>query len=146
MEHGGTWELEVSTPFGKYPATLVLAPEPGGGFGGRIDSRLGPAKLSDITATSDGLAGTVALDIKGHTYTAQVTAAIEDGRIDGQISARDRAIIAPAKHPARKASMTRPRPARRHSHASRRRTRADGLRHLPGECHLHRRERSFAIL
>jgi hypothetical protein len=97
MEHGGTWELEVSTPFGKYPATLVLAQEPGGGFGGRIDSRLGPAILSDITATSDGLAGTVALDIKGHTYTAQVTAAIEDGRIDGQIRVNNIPFAPPAR-------------------------------------------------
>ena len=68
MEHGGTWELEVSTPFGKYPATLVLAPEPGGGFGGRIDSRLGPAKLSDITATSDQTKRTISSNFVAKTF------------------------------------------------------------------------------
>ena len=94
---GGTWDLEVSTPFGKYPATLVLETLPGGGYRGHIDSRLGSAALSDILQTPDGLTGTVALDLKGNTYTAQVTAKVVDDRIDGQFKVNNIPFAPPAR-------------------------------------------------
>lgn len=85
MELVGTWDLEVSTPFGTHPATLLIEGDPGGGYRGRIDSRLGTATLEEVSETADGLEGTVSLELKGSTYTARVTAAVADERIDGQI-------------------------------------------------------------
>jgi hypothetical protein len=81
----GTWNLEVSTPFGKHPATLHVGREGDGTLRGRIDSRLGSAHLSDISTTDDGFDATVALDIKGQTYYAKVSGTLEDGRIEGTI-------------------------------------------------------------
>jgi hypothetical protein len=81
----GTWNLEVSTPFGKHPATLNVSRERDGSLSGRIDSRLGSALLSDINATGDAFDATVSLDIKGQTYYAKVSGTVEDGRIEGTI-------------------------------------------------------------
>jgi hypothetical protein len=86
LELAGTWNLEVSTPFGTHPATLVLEREPDGNFGGHIDSRLGSAALTGISSTPEGgFDAVVTLKLQGRDYKARVNAAVEDGRIDGTI-------------------------------------------------------------
>ena len=80
----GRWEIEVSTPFGTHPATLTVE-RAGDGFGGRIDSRLGAAPLSDVTPTDDGFEATVALELQGRTYDARVSASLDGERIEGRI-------------------------------------------------------------
>lgn len=82
----GTWELEVSTPFGKQPATLVL--ERGGGVGdlnGRIDSRLGSVPLSNLSVSADGFDAIASMEFQGRAYDARVTGRVEGDRLDGTI-------------------------------------------------------------
>ena len=81
----GTWEIEVSTPFGKHPATLTVERDGARGFTGRIDSRLGAAPLSDINPTGEGFEATVSLELQGRTYNARVSAALDGESIDGRI-------------------------------------------------------------
>lgn len=83
----GAWSLEVSTPFGSYPAKLHIerADDDGGDLKGRIDSRLGIAPLSDINPTEEGFEATVSLEIRGSMYEARVNATIADERIEGAI-------------------------------------------------------------
>ena len=93
MDITGTWALEVSTPLGKQPATLVIEPLAGGGVDGRIDSRLGAAPLSDILPTPDGFDALVSVDIQGKTYEARVNATVSGDQIEGRI--RVKSIPAP---------------------------------------------------
>jgi hypothetical protein len=93
MNVTGTWALEVSTPIGKYPATLVVEPLEKGGLTGRIDSRLGTAPLSDILSTPDGFDAVVSLDVQGKTYEARVNATVSGDQIEGRI--RVKSIPAP---------------------------------------------------
>ena len=86
MELAGTWNLEVSTLFGKHPATLVLEREAGGQIGGHIDSRLGNATLAGVSANdAGGFDAVVTLELQGRAYEARVNATVEDGRMDGTI-------------------------------------------------------------
>jgi hypothetical protein len=86
LELTGTWHLEVSTPFGKHPATLVLEREADGRFGGHIDSRLGSATLGGVSANATGgFDAVVTLELQGRSYEARVNATVEDGRMDGTI-------------------------------------------------------------
>lgn len=103
MELDGTWDLEVSTPFGTYPAKMFVEAGGAGGRGGRIESRLGTALLSDVAQTPDGLEGVVALELKGHTYTARVTARVEGARIEGQIRVNNIPFAPPARFTGTKA-------------------------------------------
>lgn len=88
MRLNGTWNLEVSTPFGKHPATLVIESAPGGNFTGRLDSRLGKSPLDDINQTPDGFDATVSVELQGRSYGAQVSASVEDDKMEGQIRVR----------------------------------------------------------
>ena len=81
----GRWNLEVATPFGKHPATLVIERERGGSLSGHIASRLGNARLSDINPTGDGFNAVVSLELQGRTYDAKVSASIENERMEGSI-------------------------------------------------------------
>lgn len=85
MNIDGTWNLEVSTPFGKHPATLVVERERGDGYTGRIDSRLGKAPLRDIRASGEGFEAVVSLELQGRTYEARVSANVSGDQIDGRI-------------------------------------------------------------
>jgi len=86
LELAGTWNLEISTPFGKHPATLVLEREADGNFGGHIDSRLGCATLGGVSANpTGGFDAVITLELQGRTYEARVNATVEDSRIDGTI-------------------------------------------------------------
>lgn len=86
MELAGTWNLEVSTPFGKHPATLILEREADGNFGGHIDSRLGTATLGGVSANAaGGFDAIVTLELQGRAYEARVNATVEGGRMDGTI-------------------------------------------------------------
>ena len=85
MSLDGTWNLEVSTPFGKHPATLIVEREPDGSLGGHIDSRLGSANLSNVQTTAEGFDAVVSLEIQGRTYDAKVNGTVDDGRMEGTI-------------------------------------------------------------
>ena len=67
----GTWNLEVATPFGKHPATLVFEGT-GGALSAHIDSRLGVAPLEGLTVTHDGFDARVQMDFQGKPYEAAI--------------------------------------------------------------------------
>ena len=66
MEWIGTWNLEVATPFGKHPATLVFARNDGS-LTGSIDSRLGLAALNDISTNGDSFSATISIELQGRS-------------------------------------------------------------------------------
>ncbi|MGH9903246.1 MAG: hypothetical protein ACRD68_15675 [Pyrinomonadaceae bacterium] len=88
----GTWNLEVATPFGKYPATLRFE-RAGGELSGHINSQLGSTPLTEITTTDGGFDAKVSLDFKGQTYDARIAGRVEGDQLDGTI--KPSLIIAP---------------------------------------------------
>ncbi|HYN85086.1 MAG TPA: hypothetical protein VER32_07540 [Pyrinomonadaceae bacterium] len=81
----GIWNLEVATPFGKHPATLVIERN-GGSLGGRIDSRLGSIPLEDASASGeDEFEAGVSYEVRGQTYRARISGRSEGDRIEGKI-------------------------------------------------------------
>ena len=83
----GNWDLQVATPFGTHPATLVFEAT-GGALNGRINSRLGDAPLENLTVTHDSFEATVALDFQGRGYEANIQGRIEEDKIDGTIKVK----------------------------------------------------------
>ncbi len=81
----GTWNLEVSTPFGQHPATLVIEQAGDGRLAGHIDSRLGNSPLKNLNANGDELTATVSAEIQGRSYEADLTGRVSGDRIEGQI-------------------------------------------------------------
>jgi hypothetical protein len=73
----GTWNLEVATPFGKYPATLIFEGT-GGALSAHISSRLGDAPLEGLTVTHDGFDARVQMDFQGKPYDAGITGQVEN--------------------------------------------------------------------
>ena len=88
MNLAGTWNLEVSTPFGKQPATLVIERGGDGSLTGRIDSRLGTAPLINLSATGDGFDALVTMDFQGKSYEAAVGGLADGDRIEGTIKVK----------------------------------------------------------
>ena len=80
----GKWNLEVATPFGRHPATLVFKGT-GGALSGSINSRLGDAPLEGLTVTHDGFDATVSVELQGKPYSANITGQVEDDSINGTI-------------------------------------------------------------
>lgn len=81
----GTWNLEVATPFGKHPATLVFEGT-GGALTAHISSRLGDAPLESLTVTHDGFDARVTMDFQGKPYAASIKGQVADNdAINGTI-------------------------------------------------------------
>lgn len=80
----GIWTLEVATPFGKQPATLVVE-QVGGALGGRIDSRLGSIPLEGAQGGGDEFEAGVSYEARGQTYRARIKGRAEGDRIEGTI-------------------------------------------------------------
>ena len=72
----GTWNLEVATPFGKHPATLVFEGT-GGALTAHISSRLGDAPLESLTVTHDGFDARVVMEFQGKPYAAAIKGQVE---------------------------------------------------------------------
>ena len=83
----GNWNLQVATPFGTHPATLVFEAT-GGALNGRINSRLGDAPLENLSVTHDSFEATVALDFQGRNYEANIQGRIQEDQIDGTIKVK----------------------------------------------------------
>ena len=83
----GTWNLEVATPFGKHPATLVFEGT-GGALSAHISSRLGDAPLESLTVTHDGFDARVSVEVQGKSYDAGITGQVENDSISGTIKVR----------------------------------------------------------
>jgi hypothetical protein len=83
----GTWNLQVATPFGTHPATLVFKGT-GGALSAEIDSRLGKAALEGLTVTHNGFDATVSMDFQGKPYAASITGQVEDDSINGTIKVK----------------------------------------------------------
>lgn len=81
----GTWNLEVSTPFGTHPATLVLERAGAGGLTGHVRSQIGTTDLSDIQISGDSFAANASHDFRGRNYTARITGSAEGERLNGTI-------------------------------------------------------------
>jgi hypothetical protein len=73
----GTWNLEVATPFGKHPATLIFEGT-GGALTAHISSRLGDAPLEGLTVTHDGFDARVQMDFQGKPYEAGIRGQVDD--------------------------------------------------------------------
>ena len=80
----GTWNLEVATPFGKHPATLVFEGT-GGALSAHISSRLGDAPLESLTVTHDGFDARVTMEFQGKPYAAGIKGQVDDDSINGTI-------------------------------------------------------------
>lgn len=85
MRVDGNWQLEVSTPFGKHPATLVLEWSAGGEPSGRIESQMGTVPLREVELAPDGFRATAAMDFRGRTYEAKINGSVEGERLSGTI-------------------------------------------------------------
>ena len=93
----GTWNLEVATPFGKHPATLIFEGT-GGALFAHISSRLGDAPLESLTVTHDGFDARVQMDFQGKPYEAGITGQVENNdSISGVIKVK-LAIAPPIKY------------------------------------------------
>jgi hypothetical protein len=84
MTLDGTWNLEVSTPFGKHPATLVFK-RAGGALDGKIKSQLGNAPLRDINVGDDGFDANVSLELQGRTFQARIKGTVSGDDLNGTI-------------------------------------------------------------
>lgn len=80
----GTWNLEVATPFGKHPATLVFEGT-GGALTAHINSRLGNAPLESLTVTHDGFDARVTMEFQGKPYAAGIKGQVANDSINGTI-------------------------------------------------------------
>jgi hypothetical protein len=84
----GTWNLEVATPFGKYPATLVFEGT-GGALTAHITSRLGDAPLESLTVTHDGFDARVTMEFQGKPYNASIKGQVEpNDELNGTIKVK----------------------------------------------------------
>ena len=83
----GNWNLQVATPFGTHPATLVFEAT-AGALNGHINSRLGNVPLEGLTVTHDSFDATVALDFQGRTYEANIKGQVADDSINGTIKVK----------------------------------------------------------
>ena len=83
----GTWNLQVATPFGTHPATLVFEGT-GGVLNAHISSRLGDAPLENLTVTHDSFEAVVSLHFQGRGYQASINGRIEEDQIGGVIKVR----------------------------------------------------------
>jgi hypothetical protein len=84
----GTWNLEVATPFGKHPATLVFEGT-GGALTAHISSRLGDAPLESLTVTHDGFDARVTMEFQGRPYDASIKGQVESNdEINGTIKVK----------------------------------------------------------
>jgi hypothetical protein len=73
----GTWSLEVATPFGRHPATLIFEGT-GGALTAHLSSRLGDAPLESLTVTHDGFDARVQMEFQGKPYEAGITGHVEN--------------------------------------------------------------------
>ena len=87
MNLAGTWNLEVATPFGKHPATLVFEGT-GDALNGHITSRLGDAQLGDLSVSDDGFNASVSLDFQGKPYDAAIAGRVDGDQLDGTIKVK----------------------------------------------------------
>ena len=83
----GIWNLEVATPFGKHPATLVFEGV-GGALNAHIDSRLGTAPLDNLSVTHDGFDATVTMEFQGKAYDASINGQIDGNDMAGTIKVK----------------------------------------------------------
>jgi hypothetical protein len=83
----GTWNLQVATPFGNHPATLVFEGA-GGALNAHIDSRLGTAPLENLSVTHDGFDATVQMEFQGKPYGASISGQIDGNDINGTIKVK----------------------------------------------------------
>ena len=84
----GTWNLEVATPFGKHPATLVFEGT-GGALTAHISSQLGDSPLNSLTVTHDGFDARVTMEFQGKPYDAAIKGQVENNdEINGTIKVK----------------------------------------------------------
>ena len=83
----GTWNLQVATPFGKHPATLVFE-SAGNALNAHIDSRLGTAPLNNLSVTHDSFDATVTMEFQGKPYDASINGQIDGNDMNGIIKVK----------------------------------------------------------
>ena len=83
----GRWNLQVSTPFGNHPATLIFE-RAGGALSGHIQSQLGDVPLTDINDRGDSFDADVSLTLQGRTYSARIDGRAEGDQLTGTINVK----------------------------------------------------------
>jgi zinc protease len=80
----GSWELEITSPFGPQTATLFVE-EDGGALRARMSSSWGEAPLDTITHSGDIFNAAVALKIQGMSIQAKIEGRREGDNLSGSI-------------------------------------------------------------
>ena len=87
MSLDGTWKLEISTPFGKHPATLVLDRN-GSTLNGHIDSQLGNVPLRNLSSVGNSFSATASMTFQGRTFEAGISGQATGDQLDGTIDVK----------------------------------------------------------
>lgn len=86
---GGTWTLEIQTPFGQeIPATLTLI-ERDGALSGKVESEMGSGDVSNVGVDVNQFHATISIEMDGHKVEASINGMLEADRIEGSITLQD---------------------------------------------------------
>ena len=80
----GTWELQLSTPFGTQPVTFTVE-RTGGALTGTLRHERGAAEVSDIQVRGQEFSARAALTLKGTQITADVEGRMQDVEMSGTV-------------------------------------------------------------
>ena len=80
----GTWDLQVSSPFGMQPVTFTVE-RADGVLRGRMSHERGAADVSDIKVRGAEFSARAAVTLKGTEITADVDGRIEGAQMSGTV-------------------------------------------------------------
>ncbi len=87
MSLDGTWKLQISTPFGTHPATLVFDRN-GGTWNGHLDSQLGNVPLREVTGDDNSFKAVASMNFQGRDFEADVSGQVVGEQLDGIIDVK----------------------------------------------------------
>ncbi len=80
----GTWELQLSTPFGMQPVTFIVE-RAGNALGGTMRHERGTAEVREIKVHGQEFSAHAAVDLKGTRMTAEIDGRIEGAQMNGTV-------------------------------------------------------------
>ncbi len=80
----GTWELQLSTPFGIQSVTFIVE-RAGAALNGTMRHERGTAEVKDIKLTGQEFSAHAAVDLKGSHMTAEIAGRIEGAEMNGMV-------------------------------------------------------------
>lgn len=81
----GTWQVQIKSPLGDQPATLIIEQD-GGAYSGSMNSSMGSVNLSDIKVNGEEFNAAVSLKIQGMSIDAKIKGRAAGDEISGTIS------------------------------------------------------------